>query len=843
MKTILVSLFTVAFSLLAVQAQTTFDVRAYDTFLQNTQNMTSAELRASHEAGVFGAKITQSSFPPNFDSLNQYYSFTPYETTLLNNNGFVVSSRLSKPTFMGAFTDIYNHDLPVYVSSDAILHAIHTSYDAILMDVELQCLRPWLDTLLMQMHAQVPVLASRYASDTAMSTALKDLDVYLTVPRKLLGKTINPVYTENTSTITTLLQDIQALVPKDLQLFSTSYRTYDFSQFTVRGHYTTDQRLSQYFQAMMWLGRTEIYLIAPKQDAPPVPAADIQRQTVLTALTTEAIKGANAQRLLDTLDAVLQFFVGESDNVTCRNILDVLQGNSIQQASALLDTTVWKKFQDTLRQKPYTFQRIVSQILWSDPLSPDQIQPASAFLLLGQRFIIDSYITGNVVYDRVKQLNRRMLPSPLDVLFALGNDAAAQLLDSQLQLYSYAPNLAALRYMVDAYDNNFWTSTMYNMWQNCLRGLNPPAVRDSLPAFMHTAAWWQQKMNTQLASWAELRHDNLLYAKQSYSASVTCSFPESYVEPIPEFYSRIRIFAGIASTFFNRMKMISPSSYFQTLASTADTLQAIAQKNLIHTPISLAERTFLQQMLNITTSGGGCGGPVTSYTGWYPRLYYSGKSGFDKYDALVADIHTAPTDAAGNPVGWVLHVGTGKVDIMVLNAATTDGRAISYVGPVYRYYEYVSTNFKRLTDEEWRAMGENPPIARPTFVYLYLADSTGKSPGTASSLMTTGVHETPPSQLPVDFQLGQSFPNPFNSTTIIPFVIPALLGHQPVSVKIFNTTGQEITVLLNQVLPEGSYLVRWNGTTHSGLGAASGVYFYTITVGLKQQTGKMMLLK
>jgi len=46
---------------------------------------------------------------------------------------------------------------------------------------------------------------------------------------------------------------------------------------------------------MMWLGRTEIYLIAPKQDALPVPDADIQRQTVLAALTTEAIKGANAK--------------------------------------------------------------------------------------------------------------------------------------------------------------------------------------------------------------------------------------------------------------------------------------------------------------------------------------------------------------------------------------------------------------------------------------------------------------------------------------------------------------------------------------------------------------------
>ncbi|MCB9248138.1 MAG: DUF3160 domain-containing protein [Ignavibacteriales bacterium] len=43
-------------------------------------------------------------------------------------------------------------------------------------------------------------------------------------------------------------------------------------------------------------------------------------------------------------------------------------------------------------------------------------------------------------------------------------------------------------------------------------------------------------MNSQLASWTELRHDNLLYAKQSYTGGVTCSYPFSYVEPIPAIF-------------------------------------------------------------------------------------------------------------------------------------------------------------------------------------------------------------------------------------------------------------------------------------------------------------------
>ena len=49
---------------------------------------------------------------------------------------------------------------------------------------------------------------------------------------------------------------------------------------------------------------------------------------------------------------------------------------------------------------------------------------------------------------------------------------------------------------------------------------------------MQTAAFWQKMMNTQFSSWTELRHDNLLYAKQSYSGGTICSYPYGYVEPI-----------------------------------------------------------------------------------------------------------------------------------------------------------------------------------------------------------------------------------------------------------------------------------------------------------------------
>ncbi len=124
-------------------------------------------------------------------------------------------------------------------------------------------------------------------------------------------------------------------------------------------------------------------------------------------------------------------------------------------------------------------------------------QPASAFLLLGQRFVIDSYITGDVVYDKIifnGQKVLRMLPSTLDVLFALGNDASAQLLEPELARYNYSSNLAALRYLVNSYEPQFWNSSLFNGWLSMIRTLNPPQDRTSLPTFMQTAAWWQEKI-------------------------------------------------------------------------------------------------------------------------------------------------------------------------------------------------------------------------------------------------------------------------------------------------------------------------------------------------------------
>jgi len=714
-----------------------FDLTEYQQFLEQYRNMTASELLQMHPTGDFkeDANIAWES-ALHHDLIEAEYNLTDYEKSLLRKHGFVVTERLRKDSFIDQLLDIWKKDLPLFISTDAILHAFHFYYDTILIEVELGVLVDHLTTFLSELHGKLPDLAAKYSTDKRMDQMLRDVDVYLTVPRKLLGQSVSPYYPDNTAEIDQILSLIDAENFASYPFFSENCKEIDFSQFKPRGHYTENAELQNYFRTMMWLGRIEIYLL----DCPPQTPADIQRQTIDAVLILELMDLAGVNSLYDEIEDILSFLVGDQDNVTPPNLRSVIESINLQDASQLLDTSILQVFQDTLKTEAFAFQRILSQVLRHDPSSPDGIQPASAFLLFGQRFVIDSYVTGNVVYDKIiynDDFICRLFPSTLDVLFALGNDVAAQLLIPELNQYHYSTNLAALRYLIDSYDSEFWNSSIHNMWLDSIRALNPPSDRESLPQFMQTEAWWQQKMNTQLASWTELRHDDILYVKQSYTTGALCSYPYVYVEPLPALYQRLSELAVIAYGKFVDIPFSDSDlktdilDYFDMLGNITDTLATIARKELAQEPLNSDEIEFMQKIYFEGPWSFGCGALPPDMDGWYLKLLH-GPSYIPEplegpfSDYLVVDYHTTPTDCGGGLVGWVLHAGTGPVDLAIVTATLPDLNTVAFVGPVMSYYEYTTTDFQRLTDEEW----ENTYLSlatRPDWTNSYLADGSGES--------------------------------------------------------------------------------------------------------------------
>jgi len=775
---------------------------------------------------------------------------------------------MKKISFGESFLEIFHKDLPVFVSTDAILHAFHISYDRILKDAELGFLIEKVKSLLQTLHSQQSFLNTKYVNNPEMLTMLKDVDVYLTVPLKLLELNVSPYYQANTGVIETILQLIYAEQMQPYPLFSETCKVLDWSQFKPRGHYYEDPNtifpteLPKYFRVMMWLGRTELYLITPRSVSylcPPQSFNDIKRQIIDSYLIKELFDAANVYNDYLEIENTIRIFAGDQDNVTLDNLSYMKDAVSFNDANELLDSVKVVEFQDTLRNQSFAYQLILSQILFNSVMIPDSIVPASAFMLFGQRFVVDSYITGSVVFDKIWFNNQRvcrLFPSLLDVLFAIGNSASAQLLINELNTHHYSTNLAALRYLIDSYDDDFWNANFYSNWLSIIRKLNPPTDRSNLPDFMKTAAFWQEKMNTQLASWTELRHDNLLYAKQSYTGGTICSYPYSYVEPLPEFYQTLKDFSISAANKIQSINFSDPwtqgniISYFNTLGNVIDTLNIIAQKELNQELLTIQEIHFLQSMIYEDYNGGS---GETPFKGWYPKLFYNDEQlanfeppysnpGLLQSDHLVADMHTIPTDCFGGIHGWIKHVGTGPINLGVFVTPWNDGVQTAFIGPVMSYYEYTTEDFLRLTDEEWNNQYLQSAL-RSDWVNIYLTDSTGNSRGSGPTLITSIDDNPNIIVIPQTEILISNYPNPFNSSTLIVFTIPYDLSNENTELKIYDVQGSLVATLVDQQLPAGNYIVKWEGKNQNQQNVSSGVYFYNIKVGEKVKSGKMNLLK
>ena len=863
-KFLLVIILLLLLSNKSVAQSTQFNMDEYKQFLQSHQNMPTSELLEMYNAGYFVDDLNLSLNDVRYlDSITEKCSLTDYEVSLLKKNGFFVSERINKTSFGQAFLEIFHRDLPVFVSTDAILHSFHISYDRILKDTELGFLIPKVKQLLQTLYSQQSLLSLKYGNIPGMMKMLMDVDVYLTVPLKLFELNISPYYPDNQQVIDEILTLIRNEQPNSYKLFADACRIIDWSQFKPRGHYYEDPNdyfhtdLPNYFRVMMWLGRTELYLIKPDADTTfCVPSfSDVKRQIIDSYLIKELIDAANSYSNYEQIENTIKIFAGDQDNVTLDSLTYLQNAISLNNTDELLDSLKIVEFQDSLKKQSFAFQLILSQILYSDPFSPDSIIPASAFMFFGQRFVIDSYITASVVYDRIIGKVCRLLPSLLDVLFSIGNSASAQLLVNELNMYHYSTNLAALRYLIDSYEDDFWAANFYSNWLSIIRKLNPPQDRSNLPEFMKTAAFWQEKMNTQLVSWAELRHDNLLYAKQSYTGGTICSYPYSFVEPFPEFYESLKDFALSAKTrietinFSDDYIKSSISSYFTTLFEVCDTLRNICIKELNNEMLLPDEILFLKNMIY---AKGSIGSGESPFMGWYPRLFYKDtetgtitapmNAGLLDSDHLVADMHTVPTDCYGAPVGWVKHVGTGPINMGVFISSWNDGVQTAFIGPVMSYFEYTTGNFLRLTDEEWKSTYLQSAL-RPSWVNIYLADSSGNSKGNGPILITDIQEGNNNTNIPDDYVTAGNYPNPFNPTTIIWFKIPSNLTNSFTELSIYNVNGELISSLVNDVLPSGNYLVKWNGQNAKGKDVSSGIYLYHLKVADKLTTGKMVLMR
>ncbi len=752
----------------------------------------------------------------NFDHFSNDFNETQLE--LLRKNHFVV--KLGK---YSQLYDIYNDatwdSTAVFVTTDAVLHTYHILYDKILAQIEEEKFCTALNTLNDSLITRTDSLYQQ-TTDSLSKEALRRNLAFLWVDKSLLN--------EHVLALWDIPDYVSELVSTELELINKhegfevspifgNFSKLDYSQFIPRGHYTKSAALTSYFKAMMWYGWT----IFTMQQS--LFGSLSEMHTLQAVLLTQMLY--NNETNFNNWQSIFEptvFFVGRADDPTIKDYINIgyeVYGRSFGQLSPedLANATLLNAFM-TEAQK------------LSEPAIPNWIYGSfityKGFRFMGQRYIPDSHMFANLVLPSVGE---RLMPMGLDIMSILGSDRAIAIADSvydQTKYANYTETISGFNQEFAAKDSKEWAQNLYWNW---LYSLMPLLYQKSegYPYFMQTLAWANKELMTALASWAELRHDTILYAKQSMTpCCIPPGPPRSYVEPNPHLYARLQSLAAFTITGLEKFDLLSSDmkEKLQLFESLVDFLRKVSINELQNEPLTIA------QYENIF-----CFGKVME------DLMSEIKDPSNPWDkncddiAVIADVHTdSNTDncleeAVGYPLEIYVIVKEGGVLRMTK-------------GAIFSYYEFTQPIADRLTDKKWREMvqtGKEPdlPVWLDKFMnvsekreYL-LTDSPDNLYGKEFTAITDPERADPQS-----FKLEQNYPNPFNPVTSIRYTINSQVQ---VNLSIYNSLGQKVATLVCEKQAPGKYQVEWDAT-----GFASGVYIYTLKIsrGFKQSR-KLILLK
>ncbi len=610
--------------------------------------------------------------------LNSDQYVQPFVDSVLS-NGVGIFGLKSFPNFLTALDAIHNADMPLIFTTDALLYSMYRSYDDILMTLETNRLSVMLENIL---KAALNYCNDNYGSND-YETDIKD---YLSTALFLL----NPNRTDivQTPAVVMNLKSVQSENMGMASIFGDTLMI-DFSQFKPRGHYENSTALRNYFKTMMWLSRADLSIpISGKTSIPRM------KKAALILWDCVVNSGSYAQWL--ELNSVIELMVGSSDGLSLKGVGPLVQDLGISDVRKFITAFNESAFDSVVSRNNYGVQMILSQgKIYDEPT--DSLDLAKIVTFMPQRFILDSYTFSQLVYPLTTKY--REIPTSLDIAFVLGDNSAI-VNYPDLNIGGVPGILSCQRKLYDQISTTGYMANLYTSWIYSLRQLNDAEKNTKISPVFRTDAWRMKMRNTQLMSWAHLRHNTLLYAKQSYTGMATCSYPRAFIEPYPAFFKAIADYAAIGKQFFKTYDK-SVADYFDYLETVCRKLKEGADYTAAGKPLPTDLENWMKNCITSSIKNGGCV-TVKVFSGWYPDLFFSTNDDSEgsSFFPSVADVHTKPADIYGP--AKVLHAATGYVNLMAV-IVEADSCPMVFVGPVGSYYDVTTegSSPQRLTDSQW----------------------------------------------------------------------------------------------------------------------------------------------
>jgi hypothetical protein len=599
------------------------------------------------------------------------YSLSDENLLKLENDGFVVQSIDGiGSSFGGALLDIYNNDLPVIITSDMMLFALHRAYDD-----SLKCFER--DKMIILFTKMCKGMLDCLYSSQLPVNVMSDLEIYIMVPLMFLNigcdsrygsnksKQLNPRYA-NINKIISIVNNLTDGSYQELELIGVKFAL-NKSSFKPRGHYTDSKRLSAYFRAFTWFTQI-IVRIDPQRD-------DFRQSKLMATYLTYLAKPISP--LIMEIESFVEQFIGKPDGWTLSGFLNLMTEqnapmNSIQQLSDWVDNMILDP-KDSCQ-----FTKMGDMV---------GNETAFCFQIIGKgnqadNHVIQALVDGN--YDN-NVSGMRKYPSIFDVLYSLFHNPIVLDKIPECNTHKREKHIKYLDFLKNKYDN-IPNQTLYGHELLMIRALSSMPEKAGLP--FTSSKWLEKQAITQIGHYNELRHDNVLYVGEVFGGGLECHYPDIMVEPSLEFWKQYLSLVNKLIFSFKGLPKIS--EHFKKFQTTVEKIIEFLNLWLSGNDPPHELKEELKCIISKKSRGSG----ETIYTGWYPQLFLDpSKSVLPNSE--VSSYFTGVPDKRDN--GGIMHLGNGNPRIMycVVNDKV-------FLGPVYEMYEVKTPYSVRYNDKEWK---------------------------------------------------------------------------------------------------------------------------------------------
>lgn len=486
----------------------------------------------------------------------------------------------------------------------------------------------------------------------------------------------------------------------------------DYTQYTPRSHYTKSSALRAYFRAMMYLGRNGYVL---SKDI------GVRDATLATALLdAKAADGTTPRQYWNQIMDITGFYAGQSDDLTAKEweayLNDVLKKKPAQLTDA--DVQSLGSNLDKLRL-PKILSDVVVNPNVLDKTKEDLLRDSLSVRVFGQRFTFDAWVLNQLTSgDEKSEPKLPSMPSALFVNAALGGSRADMHIPRFLkesasftddETTGFMQKLSDIRTSIAKVTPADWFSSLGTAWTHVLASLTGTFGK-GYPLYMQSDAFNDKQIQTFLGSYTELKHDTLLYAKQSYAElgaggpdeQAPPPVPKGFVEPNLAFWNRLMQLVAKQDDLFTRYHLLGDTNAGARLDQfSADVAfyASLAQKELTGTQVTDDEYEILR----------------TKNLAYLADPFDAGQQP-DEDSAkteLIADIHT---DAKS---GQILYEATGRPYVMLALVGNEKSPRI-VIGLAFNHYELAAPlGGNRLTDEDWKKKVYDEPQTLPAKNFWY----------------------------------------------------------------------------------------------------------------------------